>query len=382
MPPFRFNCWLVATIGICLSVGCDREIRFRADALLHAKSGLTAEQSESIDSALAELFGTPDVPRLPDSLPRLAELIDLESLEHAAGPVISHTPGVTQGLYRRHCARCHGITGDGRGPTAIYQAPYPRDFRRGVFKWKSTYRDTPPTPDDLLGTIEHGVAGTAMPSFRLIDPQERQALRDYVVYLAVRGQAERELVAYLADEAPVGEPLDLGSEEIAELLGPIVDAWADAPQRIVAATATEGDIALGRELYHSERAGCYKCHGREGQGGAVEGKDYQVDHDLWTRDRLPSDDPRIVAVLKNDLAPRPSMPRRLIRETPHGGTSEADLFRRIHQGVAGSPMPAVGGDEPNSTGALNDEEIAAVVAYTQTLLRVPFPPKEQGNERP
>jgi mono/diheme cytochrome c family protein len=363
----------------CGALGCrERVARFEPDSLLRLTNGLTAEQSASIDAVLAELFGSPNEPRLPEGLPRMAELCDLAALEQAAGPVASHEVGVVHGLYRRHCARCHGVTGDGRGPTARYQAPYPRDYRRGVFKWKSTYRDAAPTTADLDRVLEHGVPGTAMPSFRLVSQEERNILRQYVVYLAIRGQFERVLVDFVANEMPLGESLALvgefRDELIADYLAPIVDAWADAASRTVPPPArfdevAGGPVERGRDLYHSERAGCYKCHGGEGQGGAVAGKDFEVDYDLWNRDRLvgkPS--PEVAALLEQDLPVRPLAPRRLVGETPHGGADAIDLYRRAHQGVAGTSMPAVGGMAPGEAGPLTDEEVAEVVAYLQSLV--------------
>jgi mono/diheme cytochrome c family protein len=360
------------------AMGCrERVVEFDPDAVLRLTSGLNEEQSASIDAALAELFGTPNEPKLPADLPRLAELCDLAALQQAAGPVASHEVGVVHGLYRRHCARCHGVTGDGRGPTALYQAPYPRDYRRGVFKWKSTYRDAAPTAADLDRVLEHGVPGTAMPSFRLVSQEERDILRQYVIYLAVRGQIERTLVDFVANELPGDEPLafngELRDEIVADRLAPIVDAWADADSQTVAPPAdfeaiVGSQVDLGRELYHSERAGCYKCHGREGEGGAVAGKDFEVDYDVWNRDRLllkPSAE--IAALLKRDLPVRTSTPRLLVGETPRGGADSVDLYRRVHQGVAGTPMPAVGAAGPGETGTLSDKEVAAVTAYLQSL---------------
>ena len=59
------------------------------------------------DNALGDLFGTPDEPKLPQLVENeFGGLLSLENLQKAAGP---------KGLYREHCAKCHGITGDGRG---------------------------------------------------------------------------------------------------------------------------------------------------------------------------------------------------------------------------------------------------------------------------
>ena len=97
-------------------------------------------------------------------------------------------------MYRRHCAHCHGISGDGAGPTASFLNPYPRDYRRGIFKFKSTPRTEPPTKEDLKRILHEGIAGTAMPSFKYLPNDELEALASYVRYLSVRGQVERLLV--------------------------------------------------------------------------------------------------------------------------------------------------------------------------------------------
>lgn len=363
------TCRRLAALVALLAIGCgERETRFAPDELLRARNGLTAAQGASIEIALANWFGTPDQPALPEATPRLGELLDLNALQQAAGPVISHEVGVTQGLYRRHCARCHGVTGDGRGPTARYQAPYPRDFRRGVFKWKRTARDAPPTAEDLHATLERGVPGTAMPSFRLLPEDERDKLRQYVQYLAIRGQAERALVDYVANELPPEEGFDPAEEVfLAEWLTPLVDEWIDATPLAIKPQAEAIDLQLGEKLYHSERTGCAKCHGPNGQGGAVAGQDYELNTDIWNLDRIiikPSDTVR--RLLDNDLPLRVSRPRQLTSETPHGGQTLADLVHRIDQGVAGTPMPAVGG----AGGALTEAEILSLAAYTRGLMAI------------
>ena len=94
-----------------------------------------------IGTILTALFGTPDKPAFPffegEDDPA-HDILSLENLEMAAGAVKSDKEGVPHGLYREHCAHCHGITGDGAGPTAAILNPYPRDFRLGKFKFKST----------------------------------------------------------------------------------------------------------------------------------------------------------------------------------------------------------------------------------------------------
>ena len=67
-----------------------------------------------------------------------------------------------RGLYRQHCVHCHGINGDGAGPTASFLTPYPRDYRKGIYKFKSTQRGNRPTTADLERTLRQGIPGTAI----------------------------------------------------------------------------------------------------------------------------------------------------------------------------------------------------------------------------
>ena len=60
--------------------------------------------------------------------------------EGDAKPAVVSLSAQQRGLYRQHCVHCHGITGDGAGPTAQFLMPYPRDFRTGEFKFKRRYK--------------------------------------------------------------------------------------------------------------------------------------------------------------------------------------------------------------------------------------------------
>ncbi len=65
-------------------------------------------------------------------------------------------------IYERSCAICHGPRGAGDGLAAAQLDPAPRDFTRGLFKFRSTPSGTMPTLEDLARTVTHGVTGTAM----------------------------------------------------------------------------------------------------------------------------------------------------------------------------------------------------------------------------
>jgi len=86
-------------------------------------------RQQQVATILEAMFGTPDS---PVALPETG--LDAAKLQLAAGPVRSDIVGRKNGLYREHCGHCHGISGDGMGPTAAFLNPYPRDYRPGKFK--------------------------------------------------------------------------------------------------------------------------------------------------------------------------------------------------------------------------------------------------------
>jgi hypothetical protein len=75
-------------------------------------------------------------------------------------------------VFQRNCAVCHGAFGDGRGEMGREIQPRPRDFNRGLFKYRSTPPGKLPTNEDLERTIRDGLAGTAMPMFQNLTDRE------------------------------------------------------------------------------------------------------------------------------------------------------------------------------------------------------------------
>src|SRR5262245_60338981 len=103
---------LCALVALAVT-GCTRTEApsFRLNMVQMADYGLNEEQRQTIATTLVAMFGTPDKPFVfPESR------LDLSRLQRSAGPVKSEDPNSQAGLYRRHCAHCHGITGDGQGP--------------------------------------------------------------------------------------------------------------------------------------------------------------------------------------------------------------------------------------------------------------------------
>jgi len=96
-------------------------------------------------------------------------------------------------IYRHQCLHCHGLSGDGRGATAPWVNPHPRDYRKGIFKFTSSKQEEgerKPRKEDLVRTITEGIEGTSMPSFRLLPDEQIGALASYVIHLSLRGETE------------------------------------------------------------------------------------------------------------------------------------------------------------------------------------------------
>src|SRR5207245_3942450 len=106
---------------------------------------VSAEQRRKLEDLLEKAFGTPAHPKVEGIETGAIALLKLDQSTLAEGSV----------LYRRHCLHCHGLTGDGRGPTAPWVNPHPRDYRQGAFKFTSAKLDLGVRKgrrDQLLGT--------------------------------------------------------------------------------------------------------------------------------------------------------------------------------------------------------------------------------------
>ncbi len=190
---------LVAVSCLLCVVGCSGRIEPTASFepnLVHALKyqvgqDIPMEQASKDAAWLAQtMFGTPDDPQLPKLVTEdedLSSIVKMDRLIRASGP--AEMEG--RGLFRKHCVVCHGVTGNGRGPTAAVQVPYPRDYRMGVFKFKSTPRGVKPTREDLARLIRGGIAGTAMKPIPGLTEEDIQSLVDYVINLSWRGELER-----------------------------------------------------------------------------------------------------------------------------------------------------------------------------------------------
>ncbi len=382
-PEFRFN-----------EVEWIKQERMR----LEKDERLPDEYRGQIGTALTALFGTPDKPKFPivhgeDDVGH--EILSLDNLRMAAGAVKSNESGEPAGLYREHCAHCHGITGDGAGPTAAFLNPYPRDFRLGKFKFKSTPLLKPPTDEDLTEILRHGIPGTAMPAFTTLEPDQMAALIDYVKYLSMRGSFERRLIARVAEDPD--EPLidlnvlDMSEDDpeyedkydefldqmfvlVEDILHDeerIIDRWENPDAAISKVPGAPNEFALdadghddlvaqGKKVFFGP-GNCIQCHGETGVGdGQTE------NYDDWANDWIknirfdPGDRETYREFVEaGAMPPRAIRPRNLRMPVFRGGGHPDDIYRRIANGIEGTPMP--------SAPALSADDVWALVAYVKSL---------------
>ncbi len=369
---------VLAALSVITLAGCGGRspAQFRLNTEHRSPGEISRLQGAAICEQIEGRFGTPDAPRIPSSVNLEQTLVDLRRLGAAAGPSRGEADGTRGGLYLSHCASCHGISGDGAGPWAYLFDPYPRDFRSGVLKYTSTRAGAGPVGADVRRTIVEGIPATAMPAFGRWDDEEIDALVDYVQYLSVRGVSETFLIGQVVDEdahLPLGfevrDDLDAAVQWAAsrwtEPQAALDEYLPQPPERPPTPTALAESIALGKELYALEDAKCVSCHGPEGAGDGQDDELYD-DWNLPKKGATPQARRALAASFR--LPIQRLRPRDFQAGIFHGGHRPEDIYRRIHAGIKGTPMPAVG---PSSAteGIYTPEEIWRVVDYVMSLSR-------------
>jgi mono/diheme cytochrome c family protein len=201
-----------------------------------------------------------------------------------AVPVHGADPGDGAVVYGRYCAGCHGASGDGAGPAAPMLITKPRDFTRGIFKFRSTPAGSLPTDADLFRTITRGVYRTSMPEWSLLPDRERWALVSWVKHFYPKW-----------NERVAGEPIFIPR----------------APNDLTSSAR----IARGRELYVMLE--CTTCHGERGRGDGPSAA--TLAPDAWGHKQKPFDFTQ--GRLKSGAAPE-------------------DVYRTFMTGLNGTAMPS------------------------------------------
>jgi mono/diheme cytochrome c family protein len=185
-------------------------------------------------------------------------------------------------LYQRYCVFCHGPNGDGRGESAPYLDPKPRDFTKALFKCRSTPSGSLPLDSDLYETITRGIHASGMPSWK---PLLRRERTDLVAYIKTFSSAFQE-------EKP-GEPVPIPAEP----------------------PNSAESVKRGAELFQSMN--CWSCHGKDGRGHG----------------------PSTASL--TDSQGYPIAPFDFTSGTRFKcGESARDMFRDLLTGLDGTPMPS------------------------------------------
>ena len=218
-------------------------------------------------------------------------------------------------VYTKYCVGCHGEFGDGKGVAAKRLITKPRDFTRGIYKFRSTDSSSLPLETDLYRTIDRGLAQVSMPSFRLMPEGDKVAVIEYIKafypHWEERKGSRKRVPIPLA-------PTDLASEE---------------------------RIQRGRVVYMATQ--CWKCHGTDGRGQGATLTEYT---DAWGHPQKAFD---------------------FTRGRFKGGNAPEDIYRTFHTGLR-SVMPSFGGDTLSRITADAFERSLGVLTAEETRLLLPI----------
>jgi cytochrome c oxidase cbb3-type subunit 2 len=183
--------------------------------------------------------------------------------------------------YSKYCISCHGTQGDGRGPSAEWLDPRPRNFISGTFKFRSTASGELPTDKDLERTIEGGLNHTNMPTWRALTELERRDLVQFVKTFSARFATE-----------PQGQPIVIPARP----------------------PTTPALVLQGKAVWAKMQ--CANCHG---DGGKGDGSSAPTLRDDWGQ---------------------PIVPRDFTSGPLKVGDAPEDLYKTFITGLNGSPMPS------------------------------------------
>ena len=313
------------------------QIEERGGKVYHP-ANIPSERRAQLQRSLDEIFGSPAAPtiRCDDNAGNdFVGQLQLPPEKLAVGSK----------LYKMHCLQCHGLTGDGRGPTGQWVYPFPRDFRQGIFKYVSSAGSAArkPTRADLHRNVTNGVERTSMPSFSLLSEQEREQIVAYTIHLSIRGEVEyRVMRAILADGDDREDDMAL---EVRSRLRGVLAQWVEAdrseiapskrptpdtPEERLSPTHQES-VRRGFQLFRDQGLGCMSCHEDYGRRA-------KYLYDSWGGSVRPAD---------------------LTEGAYRGGKTPLDLFHRIRGGIGAAGMPAAT--------SLSEEEVWDLVHFVQAL---------------
>lgn len=229
--------------------------------------------------------------------------------------------------YMVYCVGCHGPQGDGKGPAAEFLNPRPRDFTKGTFKYASVAAGELVRDDDLIRALNHGLPGSSMPRWNLLNETDKRALVAYIKTFSPRFVYERP-----------GQPLPIAP-----------DPYGDP--------AMESDaLERGKTVYHGF-AGCYNCHPAYATHDEIKSAAATMGSvvPIGFSDSLYYEKPKISDTWGDTIRPPDFTRRRL-----SNGNTLDDLYRVIQAGVGGTAMPTW-------YGVLETQDLWAMAHYVRHL---------------
>jgi len=197
-------------------------------------------------------------------------------------------------VYFTKCVWCHGVKGEGNGPSADRLWPRPRNFTQGTFKIRHTASGELPLIDvDLFQTVTHGLPGSAMPSWEGILTEQQR--KDALAFVTTQLVQDR----------------DWQDEEFEDFTVLQLD-------QIKPVESTPESIKKGSELVVKNK--CIECHGVEGRG---DGNAFNLKDD-WGFPIQPADWHKCWN----------------FRGSRQDAYNKKNIFRTFSTGLNGTPMPS------------------------------------------
>lgn len=231
--------------------------------------------------------------------------------------------------YIEYCVQCHGVKGDGMGPSSKGLYPPPRDFTKGLFKFVDGPSGELPSDDQLKHIIIKGLKGTAMLPWDM------------------QGDRLEAVVQYVKTFAPkVWENKDKAlGEKIVLKPDPFTAQTIFATER-------------GKEVYHIV-SNCQSCH--RAYATKAEINDFSVK----AGEKPIVDFDENMYKIKNQDSEYgvKTLPPDFTWHEVRSATTVEELAHRIASGIGGTAMPSW-------KGVLEDEDIWAVAYYVKSLMNL------------
>ena len=246
-------------------------------------------------------------------------------------------------MYVRQCYACHGLEGDGRGPSAPGLRPAPRDLRLAKYKFVRMVEGDLPTDKMLYDVIRGGLHGTAMLPWDIQD----DAMYDIIHYIKTFSPEDE---GWRDEENEIGKPIEISEDPYAG--------------------NTEQAVEDGKYVYHGV-ANCQSCHPAFGTKEYIAaaftkaGKKPEFREDAYHA-VVQTTEYEVNGVTQTNLPPDYTLnPTRSIRPDPGEDAATwsrvKSLYRIIGAGVNGTAMAAW-------QGTLDEKDLWAVSHYVDSLI--------------